>query len=176
MTGAAALSAGQFEALDLLLGLKEPELGGNAGAADGIGVNYYPENQWIEGGSTIPAGNHDYRPLADLLEEAYQRFGKPLFISETGAERSARPAWIHYVCDEVREARRRGVPIEGVCIYPVTSFPGWDDSRHAEVGLFSTPHSDGTRRVYEPLAEELRRQQELLAAERQPQLLRTSSA
>jgi beta-glucosidase/6-phospho-beta-glucosidase/beta-galactosidase len=152
---------GQYEATDLLLGLTEPELGGGPRAADVIGLNYYPDNQWVKNGSTIPLGHHDYRPLADLLEEAWRRFRKPLFLSETGCEGSPRPAWLHYVCAEVREAMRRGVPIEGVCLYPVTAYPGWDDSRHAEVGLFSTPHSDGRRRVYEPLAEELARQQRL---------------
>jgi hypothetical protein len=100
-----------------------------------------------------------------MLVETYERFRKPLFISETGCERSPRPAWLHYVCSEVREAQARGVPIEGICIYPVTSFPGWADSRHAEVGLFSTPHSDGKRRVYEPLARELERQQRLFESE-----------
>ena len=156
---------GQYEAVDLLLGLAEPELGGAPHAADAIGLNFYPDNQWIKEGSTIPLGHHDYRPLADMLEEAWQRFGKPIFLSETGCERSARPAWLSYVCGEVREAMRRGVPVEGICIYPVTTFPGWDDERHAEVGLFSTPHSDGHRRVYEPLAEELARQQRLIDEE-----------
>jgi beta-glucosidase/6-phospho-beta-glucosidase/beta-galactosidase len=166
----------QFEALDLLLGRGDPELGGGPHAADCIGLNYYPENQWIEGGSVIPMGNYDYVPLAELLAQAHHRFGKPLFIAETGAERSARPAWFRYVCDEVAEARRNGIPIEGVCIYPVTSFPGWDDSRHADVGLFSTPRADGTRRVYEPLASELRWQQEQRAGGASPQLLRSCSA
>ncbi|HEY0164853.1 MAG TPA: hypothetical protein VGB39_05720, partial [Sphingomicrobium sp.] len=79
--------------------------------------------------------------------------------------RSPRPSWLHYVSSEVREAQRRGVPVEGICIYPVTAFPGWDNSRHAEVGLFSTPHADGKRRVYEPLARELERQQRIFESE-----------
>jgi beta-glucosidase/6-phospho-beta-glucosidase/beta-galactosidase len=173
---AEALRLGQFEAYDMLLGQAAPELGGGPHAADCIGLNFYPDNQWFSGGSTIPLGHHDYRPLADMLVEAHERFQKPLFISETGSERSARPSWFHYVCSEVLEAHRRGVPIAGVCIYPVTSFPGWNDSRHAEVGLFSTPHADGTRRLYEPLAAELQRQQEVFAAEFQAAPLRTRSA
>jgi beta-glucosidase/6-phospho-beta-glucosidase/beta-galactosidase len=154
----------QFESCDMLLGRLAPELGGGDHGADAIGLNYYPDNQWIKDGSTIPLGHHDYVPLSDLLVEAYERFRKPLFISETGCERSARPSWFHYVCSEVREAQSRGVPVQGICIYPVTSFPGWENMRHAEVGLFSTPHSDGTRRVYEPLARELERQQGLFEA------------
>ncbi len=152
------LRLAQFEAYDMLLGRKAPELGGGDWAADALGLNFYPDNQWIDGGSTIPLGHHEFRPLSDMLVEAHGRFAKPLFISETGSERSARSAWFHYVCGEVREAHERGVNLDGICIYPVTSFPGWDDSRHAEVGLFSTPHSDGKRAVYRPLAEELARQ------------------
>ena len=47
---------------------------------------------------------------------------------------------------------------EGICLYPVTAYPGWDNSRHCEVGLLSTVGSDGKRHVYEPLVEELERQ------------------
>jgi hypothetical protein len=152
------LRQGQFEAYDMLLGKAAPELGGGEWAADALGFNFYSDNQWIDGGSTIPLGHHEYRRLADMLTEAHERFGKPIFISETG--------WLHYVCGEVREAQARGVAVEGICIYPVTSFPGWDDSRHAQVGLFSTPHSDGRRAVYQPLAEELARQRALFARQR----------
>lgn len=162
---AEVLRLAQFEAYDLLLGHAAPELGGGAWAADALGFNFYPDNQWIHGGSTIPLGHHDYRPLAEMLVEAHRRFGKPIFISETGSERSARSAWLHYVCEEVREAQKHGVPVQGICIYPVTAFPGWDDSRHAEVGLFSTPHADGTRRVDERLSAELRRQSAIAAAQ-----------
>jgi beta-glucosidase/6-phospho-beta-glucosidase/beta-galactosidase len=155
------LRQGQFEAYDMLLGRADPQLGGGGWAADALGFNFYSDNQWIDGGSTIPLGHHEYRRLADMLVEVHERFGKPIFISETGAEGSARSAWFHYVCEEIREAQAQGVTIEGICIYPVTSFPGWDDSRHAEVGLFSTPHSDGKRGVYRPLAAELARQRGL---------------
>jgi beta-glucosidase/6-phospho-beta-glucosidase/beta-galactosidase len=158
------LRLAQFEAYDMLLGRVAPELGGGDWAADALGLNFYPDNQWIDGGSTVPLGHHEFRPLSDMLIEAHERFNKPLFISETGSERSARSAWFHYVCGEVREAHERGVTLDGVCIYPVTSFPGWDDSRHAEVGLFSTPHPDGKRSVYRPLAEELARQAAVFAA------------
>jgi hypothetical protein len=152
------LRLAQFEAYDMLLGHSAPELGGGPWAADALGFNFYPDNQWIDGGSTIPLGHHEYRPLSEMLSEAHQRFGKPIFLSETGSERSARSAWLHYVCEEVREAQSAGIPVEGVCIYPITSFPGWDDSRHAQVGLFSTPHSDGKRRVDARLRAELERQ------------------
>jgi hypothetical protein len=63
---------------------------------------------------------------------------------------------------EVREAVRRGVPVEGVCLYPVLSHPGWDDGRYCPNGLFEMePHHGGRRPVHAPLAAELRRQQDL---------------
>jgi hypothetical protein len=126
------------------------------------------DNQWYLEGSTIPLGRHDYRPLADTLVETFQRYGRPLLITETGAEGSARAAWFHYVCDEVRDAIDRAVPVQGVCLYPVTNFPDWDDGRFrlfGQFGLFGAPDADGGREAYAPLAAELRRQQERLEHE-----------
>jgi beta-glucosidase/6-phospho-beta-glucosidase/beta-galactosidase len=157
---------GMYEAYDWILGLAKPELGGDPSLADLVGLNFYPHNQWYFDGPTIPMGHHEYRPLADMLVEFAERYDKPVFISETGAEGSARPAWLHYVCDEVREARRRGTSVEGICLYPITAYPGWDNSRHCHVGLFSTIQSEGRRHVYEPLYEELERQRAILMPDR----------
>ncbi|HVF82596.1 MAG TPA: hypothetical protein VM913_00295 [Sphingomicrobium sp.] len=155
----------QFEAYDMLLGLKEPELGGHAGMVDAIGLNFYPHNQWYYDGPTIPMGHHEYRPMRDMLVEVWERYGKPLFISETGAEGSARPAWLHYVCDEVRSAMAKGVPIEAICLYPITDYPGWDNGRDCQVGLLGNADKDGTRRVCEDYLLEVERQQALFAAQ-----------
>ena len=156
---------GMYEAYDWILGLAETQLGGDASLVDVVGLNFYPHNQWYFQGPTIPMGHHEYRPLADMLVDIAERYNKPVFISETGAEGSGRPAWLHYVCDEVREARNRAVDVRGICLYPVTAYPGWDNSRHCEVGLFSPITSDGERHVYEPLAEELRRQRAILGVD-----------
>jgi hypothetical protein len=157
---------GMYQSYDWIMGLAEPELGGDRSLVDVVGWNFYPHNQWYYQGPTIPMGHHEYRPLADMLVEVAERYGKPLFISETGAEGSGRPAWLHYVCDEVRTAKRRGADVRGICIYPVTAYPGWDNSRHCQVGLFSPVGSDGKRHVYEPLKEELERQRAIFGVER----------
>ncbi len=157
--------SGMFEAYDWILGKAEPALGGDRSQIDIIGLNYYPHNQWYWKGPTVPMGHHEYRPLADMLVEVAERYEKPLFLSETGAEGSGRPAWLHYVCDEVGEAMRRGVQIEGICIYPVTAYPGWDNSRHCDVGLLSTVGANGKRKVYEPLYEEIQRQRTILGVD-----------
>ena len=156
---------GMYEAYDWIMGLAKPELGGDPSYADVVGLNYYPHNQWYLDGPTIPMGHHEYRPLGDMLVEMAERYSKPVMISETGAEGSGRPAWLHYVCDEVRDARVRGAKVEGLCIYPVTAYPGWDNSRHCEVGLFSSVQSDGSRNIYEPLRDELERQRRIFEAE-----------
>lgn len=155
----------QFEAYDMLLGLKAPELGGHPEMVDAIGLNFYPHNQWYYDGPTIPMGHHEYRPMRDMLVEVWERYAKPIFISETGAENSARAAWLHYVCDEVRAAMALGVPIQAICLYPITDYPGWDNGRHCNVGLLGDADKDGARPIYEPLLEEVRRQQAVFAAD-----------
>jgi len=156
---------GMYEAYDWILGREKPELGGDPSLADVVGLNFYPHNQWYFDGPTIPMGHHEYRPLADMLVEFAERYGKPVFLSETGAEGTGRPAWLHYVCDEVRAAQARGAEVEGICLYPITAYPGWDNSRHCDVGLFSSIQSDGSRHVYEPLRDELERQRRIMAPE-----------
>ena len=152
---------GMFEAYDWIMGMAEPELGGDRSLVDVIGWNFYPHNQWYYEGPTIPMGQHEYRPLADMLVEMTERYRKPIFLSETGAEGSGKPSWLHYVCNEVRDAMGRGADIRGICWYPITAYPGWDNSRHAETGLLSTIVADGSRHVDEPLLEEFEVQREL---------------
>jgi beta-glucosidase/6-phospho-beta-glucosidase/beta-galactosidase len=154
---------GMYEAYDWILGLAEPDLGGDPSLADVIGLNFYPHNQWYFEGPTVPMGHHEYRPLADMLVEMAERYGKPIFLSETGAEGSAKPSWLHYVCGEVRDAMDRGADVRGICWYPITAYPGWDNSRHAETGLLSTIVADGTRHVDEKLLAEFEVQREQFA-------------
>lgn len=146
----------QFEALELLRGIQEPELGGDPEYVDIIGVNYYSNNQWYIGGGTIMPGSRDYRPFRDILAEYYARYRRPLLVAETGAEGEIRVPWLRYVTREVAAARMAGIPVLGICLYPVLDYPGWADDRPCPVGLLGFADADGTRPVHEPLAEELR--------------------
>ena len=152
---------GMYEAYDWIIGRAEPEFGGDPSLVDLIGLNYYPHNQWYFKGPTIPMGHHEYRPLADMLVEMAKRYEKPIFLSETGAEGSGKPSWLHYVCNEVRDAMNRGADVQGICWYPITAYPGWDNSRHAETGLLSSVLSDGSRHVDQRLLEEFEVQRAL---------------
>jgi beta-glucosidase/6-phospho-beta-glucosidase/beta-galactosidase len=158
MRRADAYRLSQYEAYDMLTGHLDPELGGDPELIDVAGLNFYPHNQWYYHGPTIPMGHHEYRPLSEMLMEAHQRYGRPIYLAETGAEHSGRPAWLHYVCDEVRLAKAGGAVFEGVCLYPVTAYYGWDNERPVDVGLFGFTDLDGNRAVFTPLLAEMERQ------------------
>lgn len=152
----------QFEAYDMITGRKSPELGGQEDLVDFVGVNYYIHNQWTypgASGSVIVPSDSRYRHVRDLLKENFEHYHKPLFIAETGIEDETRPAWLRYLCNEVFAAIANGVPVNGVCLYPILNHPGWDDDRHCYNGLFDYADDSGRRGVFEPLANELERQQ-----------------
>lgn len=148
----------QYQAWDMIAGNTWPGLGGHLDLLDIIGVNYYPYNQWYLNGAGIFHTSPEYEPLSNLLSKVYNRYERPMFIAETGIEGHERCEWLNYICDEVYNASLRGVQIEGICLYPITNYPGWDDERHCETGLLGLVDSYGYRQVFSPLAEEIKQQ------------------
>ena len=142
----------QFQAYELLSGRMWPQIGGDPSMLDIIGVNYYFNNQWIHGGPALDVDHRLYRPLSDLLFETYARYQRPLFVAETGVEGDRRAAWFRYVAAEVARARKRGVPVEGICLYPVMDHLGWDDDRYCHNGLMSHRFVAGLRDIDEALS------------------------
>ena len=151
-------TASQFEVWDRLAGEHE-EAGG---LLDVIGVNYYWNNQWIHEGDRTPPGHTHHQPLHKMLEGLWERYRRPIVITETGAEAEAAVGWLGYVAAEVRQARRAGVPVLGICLYPVMDYPGWDDHRHCECGLIAVDRGWTARHMRQDLLSELRAQQRLL--------------
>jgi polysaccharide biosynthesis protein PelF len=176
----------QFQAWDMLAGRLWPQIGGDPKYLDLLGVNFYYNNQRVHGeggGLLTDRSDPRYRPFRAMLQEVYARYGRPLFVAETGIEgeahvtgvpryempvphdEDARPEWLRYVAGEVRAARAAGVPVDGICLYPVLNHLGWDDDRHCQNGLLDFPFDDAGRRgVIAPFAEELARQQALFEA------------
>jgi len=152
----------QFQAWDMLAGRLWPQLGGDERFLDVLGVNYYPHNQWVLDGPTVRRDNPEYRPFRDILLEVWGRYGRPLIVSETGAQGTDRAPWLRYVAEEVRAARTAGVPVDGICLYPILDYPGWDDDRHCETGLWGLAGPDGSREPCFSLARELERQNQLM--------------
>jgi hypothetical protein len=153
---AAAYNQAQYDAYDMLRGDAWPQLGGHPEALDIIGANYYVHNQWELNGRPLERHDPRYRPLHMLLGDLYRRYGKPIFIAETGIEDERRPEWLSYVSEEVVTALEHGIPVEGICLYPIVNHPGWDDDRHCHNGLWDYCNESGHREIYKPLAEELR--------------------
>ncbi len=179
-------NASQYAGWDMLTGRCEPELGGSPEAVDAIGVNFYWNNQWLFPDAARPADagpdwrpsrdalsvyDPRWRPLRDMLAEVWARYQRPLFVAETSIEGAARPSWLRYVCEEVRAAIQAGVPVEGICLYPILSHFGWDDDRYCPNGLFELGTRDGQRTVNAPLADELARQQALFHAMPAPRVI-----
>ncbi|UHS62144.1 glycosyltransferase [Agrobacterium vaccinii] len=146
----------QFQGWDLLSGRMWPQIGGHEKYLDIVGVNYYHNNQWIHGGPPIDMDHPLYKPFRTILTETYARYGKPIFIAETGIEGDRRASWMSYIQQEVTAAMKCGVPVEGICLYPIVNHPGWDDDRACENGLLAAQFTDGKRDVYEPLAKALK--------------------
>jgi hypothetical protein len=147
-----------FQAWDMIAGNLWPQLGGDERYLEVVGINYYPNNQWFHDGPTLSRDDPRYRPFRAILREAWERYGRPLVVTETGDQDDARSGWLTYVADEVLAARREGVPVNGICLYPILDYPGWDDDRHCRSGLWGYPAKGGNREVHLPLAEELARQ------------------
>lgn len=121
----------QFQALDLLSGRICPELGGHPDVLDIVGVNYYYDNQWVHTQHVLGWGDTppDPRlaPLHRLLADVWERYRRPLFIAETSHPGADRPHWLHQTAAECRRAIELGIPLLGVCLYPILDRPDWDD-------------------------------------------------
>ena len=142
----------QFEAWDMLVGAREPNLGGAAKYLDIMGLNFYHSNQWEHGGGRLrwedEPRDDRWVPLHQLIEGLYRRYQRPICIGETSHFGSGRARWIREIGDEIAAAIRNGIPIEGVCLYPVIDRPDWEDANHwHNSGLFDFTHDpDGTLR------------------------------
>lgn len=155
--------AAQFTALDWLTGQARPELGGRPDFVDLLGLNIYPYNQWLhharEGQKILEFTHPDFVPLAKQFQAIYERYDLPLLIAETGAENDQRAPWLEMITHETLKARKNGVPVDGLCLYPVVNHPGWDDDRHCHNGLWDYADERGERAVESSYAAALTRVQ-----------------
>jgi beta-glucosidase/6-phospho-beta-glucosidase/beta-galactosidase len=167
---AEAYRQSQFQAWDMLAGRMCPELGGSEEFLDVIGVNFYRHNQWyynlkefrrVRKFRPVLRTNPLYRPFREMLKEVWERYRRPVFIAETGAEGRLRRGWFRYVCEQTKVAIEGGTPVQGICLYPIVNHPGWLDDRHCANGLWDYPDEQGNREIYEPLADELRHWREI---------------
>ena len=156
----------------MMTGRLHPELGGHPRYLDIVGVNFYHDNQWeVPGGQKIhwhiKPRDRRWVPFSRLILNAWERYRRPIIIGETSHVGSGRAEWIRELTDEVIIAVNAGLPLEGICLYPIIDRFEWDNPSHwHNSGLWDYAiEADGTyRRVLNAgYAEELRRSQLRLA-------------
>lgn len=162
----AAVEAGErrFAVIDLLLGRRWPQLHGDPGLLDEIGLSFYPGSEsYYEGprhtGRAIARGSRDWRPLRDLLLEMGLRYDRPVSLAATGADGAEATHWLRYVCREARAAMIAGAELGVIGIDPVIDCPALRGERRSMTGLWSLADDTGHRLLDAPLATELALQQ-----------------
>jgi hypothetical protein len=164
---------GQYEAWDMIAGFRAPELGGTPEYLDILGANFYYRNQWEqhENERVYYSWNPEDRdprwiPFGELLKSTYTRYQRPIFVAETGHFGRGRGPWLADIAQEVALCIEGGVPVEGVCLYPVIDRHDWNDPLHWHAaGLWDLiPAPDGglKRILNEDYAAELRRCMDLV--------------
>lgn len=163
----------QFEAWDMIAGYRMPELGGKRDFLDIIGANYYATNQWQVDDGTRLQWNREprdprWRPLHLLLKDVWDRYHLPMFIAETSNVGVHRPKWIEEIGAEVSLTIQSGVPLSGVCLYPIIDRYDWGNTEHwHNSGLWDYHRSNSgepLRVLNQPYAESLRMVQHRLLA------------
>lgn len=153
-----------FEAWDMLAGKVMPDLGGSRAHLDIIGINYYWTNQWELSRDEQPLPDDDPRrvPLRDLIRRVHQRYGGDLLITETAHVDDMRPKWLTYATEESEALLNEGVPLRGVCLYPILGMPEWHcQDKWTQMGLWELSQcQEGLeRRVCAPMLKALKRAQ-----------------
>lgn len=149
-----------FQSWDMLSGRLLPELGGSPKHLDIIGVNYYWTNQWEWGNSGAVLCDHDPRrySLRKLIGEVWERYGAEILLTETSHLGDMRSIWVHELSEEAGALLEAGIPLTGVCLYPILGMPEWhiqDEWTH--MGLWDLiDDGDKKKRVpYLPMLEAL---------------------
>jgi len=130
----AGYNEAQYDAWDMMAGYKSPELGGKESYLDIVGGNYYHSNQWehFDGRLRWEDEPRDERwiPFHRFLERVWQRYQRPVIVAETSHFGVGRGKWIREIGEEVCVALDKGIPVEGVCLYPVIDRYDWNDRNH----------------------------------------------
>ena len=139
-----------FLAWDVLSGRRHPELGGSMDVIDIVGANCYSFGQmeFREEGphAALPPGDDRIRPLADLLRIVWERYRRPMIISETSGLRDGRSGWLDDVMQESLAAVHDGIDLHGVCLFPAVDMPDWHTGEWLHNGICDLEPDAGTLR------------------------------
>ncbi|MGX9220475.1 b-glycosidase [Massilia varians] len=157
-----------FLAWDIICGREHPEFGGSPEILDIVGTNVYSFGQmeYRESGPHAPLEPGDERiaPLCDMLDTVWQRYRRPMIIGETSGLGHGRPDWLRDVMGESLAAVRRGMDLQGVCLFPAVDMPDWHTGEWVGNGICDLLEECGElkRLPNQAYVEELRRWQKEL--------------
>jgi beta-glucosidase/6-phospho-beta-glucosidase/beta-galactosidase len=157
-----------YVAWDIIAGKKHPEFGGSPEVLDIVGANNYSFGQmeYREHGphQALKPGDDRIKSLCDLLQIVWQRYGRPMIISETSGMGDGRASWLKDVMEESLAAVEAGIDLHGICIFPAVDMQDWHTGEWLHNGICDLlPENDDLKR--EPDREyidELRRWQKEL--------------
>lgn len=121
----------QYQANDMLTGRICPELGGREEYLDIVGLNFYYNNQYTCCDYEVIPWLNDrndprWRSLEGLIGEAYMRYNRPILLAETSHSGEDKAKWINFITAQCYKVIESGVPLCGICIYPIVDRPDWD--------------------------------------------------
>jgi hypothetical protein len=158
-----------FEAWDMIAGLKCPELGGTRRHLGIVGVNYYWTNQWDIRSPDVPLADNDPRRwrLSKMIEQVWKRYGAEILITETSHVGERRGPWLNELEYEAALICSTGIPLRGVCWYPILEMPDWHvEDGWQRMGLWDLDWQRGTmnRIPCNEILDTFRRSQERLGS------------
>ena len=154
---AASYHLSQYEAWDMIAGRLDPELGGDMKYLDIVGINFYHDNQWEH-----PTGFHlewarrprdeRWKRFSELAPAVFERYGRPFMLSETGHIGIGRAEWLEEITLDILMLHAEGLPITGVCLYPIIDRTCWENVNHwHNSGLWDAVYEHGIlKRVLVP--------------------------
>ena len=99
---------------------------------DVVGLDYYAHNQWhfTAAGATTPSPQP--QPLASLIVEYADRYGRTVALTETNLRgyASDRATWFKHVLEQCEVALAAGVDLDGCCWFPTVDSCDWDSLLH----------------------------------------------
>ncbi|MFC5461798.1 b-glycosidase [Massilia niabensis] len=157
-----------FLAWDIISGREHPEFGGSPEILDIVGANNYSFGQmeYRESGphAALPPGDDRIVPLCDLLTSVWERYRRPMIIGETSGLGLGRADWLRDVMGESLAAVRRGIDLQGICLFPAVDMPDWHTGEWVKNGICDVVDINGDlmRVPNPPYVDELRRWQKEL--------------
>jgi len=146
----------KFQAWDMICARVFPELGGTPEYLDILGANYYYNQEWIVDAhnfadiryGTIPLNRRKRISVRAFLQEIQDRYYRPIVITETGDWGDLRKKWWEQILPECLVALDKGIPLHGICSYPIVDRPDWTDGHLTNSGFYDFIKDEALRQRY----------------------------